>query len=397
MANNLDALTTARILYGRELLSQLKMILFLGKTVSRKYSQSGTPLYGVVRVPNVVVPNVIKRVKNSGSAITFGDTSASYVDVTLTEHAIVPMKIDSIDAVISDIDFRVQMAMRAAYKIAAAVEGDLASLYTDVGQYVGDPANEAWSDGTNPSTATAIAANALLDAAFAPSAPRYGALSGGAKQSALSNPSFTQFNTAGVASTLVTGDLGERFGIMWGLAQGVASHTGAGVATQWAGTLLIDQATPPAGYAIGATTIHVDGFTDATPDLKKGDAFKIGSHYYSLAADVTGATNEADLVLAQPLAAAVGDGDAVTIGKGVESGVQNLVFLPEAFAFATAPVDDVRPGTVSQIIVDEQTGLSIRVTYSWDHSLFAHLFTTELLYGFKTVRPELAVRLISKT
>jgi hypothetical protein len=382
MANTLDQITTARIMYGRELLSQLRAKLFMGMTVSRRFSPIGARPFGTLRVPNVVVPAAVVRAK--GTALTWADTSISYVDVNLNQHIIVPMVLDTLDAVISDIDFRVQMAVRAAYNIAAFIEGLLAGLYIYVGQFVGTVAGAAFA-----TLANAQAAVQLLDTALAPDSPRFGALSPSAKSSALGNTSFTSWTVAGPESTLVAGTLGERLGIQWGMTQAIKQQ-GAGVD----GTSAWGTPTVTGINAIGTTSVLLGGLA-ASGALKAGDAFILGGNYYSVTADVTASGSAATVVISPPLKAATTAGQAITIGEGVKRGWNNLIYVPEAFALAVAPMDDMRPGTDSNVIVDEQTGLGIRVTYSWDHSNMRHLFTTELLAGVACVRPDLAVRLIA--
>ncbi len=386
MSNSLDAFTTARIDYGRTLLSYLRANLFMAKTVSRKYSPEGNVRGGTVRVPDLTVPPVQFRTKHTD--ITWSDSASNYVDVILDREANVPMVLDSLDAVISDIDHREQMAQRGAIRVAEAVETDLCALYYAIPNVVGSAASAAWSD-----TAKATAAVTALDTLKAPITPRFGALSPAAKGSALGNAAFTQYNTAGAASTLVSGELGERFGIQWGLCHGILTHRTADGTTDW-GTPLVNNA---GGYPIGTTSFSVKGLA-TTGALKKGDAFTLGGYNYSLAADATAAGGIATITIAQPygLRTAVVDSQAITVSaEGIKKGVQQIVFCPEAFAFATAPMNDDRPGTQSSLITDEQTGLSIRVTYAYNLTKKRHEFLTELLFGVKVVRPELAVRMVS--
>jgi hypothetical protein len=385
MANTLDSATTARIRYGTDVLSYFKMSLALGKTVSRKYTQVGMPLSGIVRVPKLTTPGVTKRTKNSN--VTWGDSASNYVDVTLDTHAIVPMQLDTLDSIISDVDFRQQMAMQAGNKLAEQIETDLGALYYAVPNFAGTVTTHAFAADT-----TARTANRNLDVEKAPSVPRYGAITPAAKDSALGLAQWTQYNTAGADSTLVSGDLGVRYGIAWMMTHGLPLHVGGGV-TQWGGTVLV----APAGALIGATAIPLDGFTIATPALKKGDSVKIKNFFYSLTANVTGAGNIATIQVSPPVRETLVDNDVVTAGEGVKSGAIQLVYLPEAFALATAPIADSgeRSGTQTSQIVDADTGLSITVTSSWDHTYFRHLFSTEILYGVQCVRPEAATRMLA--
>ena len=195
-----------------------------------------------------------------------------------------------------DIDFRSAAAKRDAYSIAFAVESKLAGLWSDIPYYCGDTTNPMFkTDMTN-----AITALGILDSNNAPPLDqRYGAISPGSKTSALLNPSFAQYNTAGavMTDTITKGTLGERFGINWGLSQAIVNRasSASGGATAW-GTPLVNTTTA----AIGDVTLAVDGLA-ASGAIKKGDAFQVGGHYYVVTANVTASSNAATLAISPAL------------------------------------------------------------------------------------------------
>ena len=79
---------------------------------------------------------------------------------------------------------------------------------------------------------------------------------------------------------------------------------------------------------------------------------------------------------------------------GTESIVypQNLVFHPNAFALCTVPVE--MPANVwGARETDPEAGLSIRVVKQYDIDADEEIIRLDILYGIKTLYPELACRL----
>ncbi len=80
--------------------------------------------------------------------------------------------------------------------------------------------------------------------------------------------------------------------------------------------------------------------------------------------------------------------------KGTESTAypQNLVFHPNAFALVTVPLE--MPSNVwGARETDPEAGLSIRVVKQYDIDADEEIIRLDILYGVKTLYPELAVRL----
>jgi len=403
MGNNFSAFSTGMILYATDVLSQLQASLFIAKTASRKYAPP-SHRGGIVDVPTMSDP-VAQYHTVDGGAVTPSDINVTAVPVVLDQYAHATYHVDSIDMILTNIAFRQEAAQRGAYVLAAAVEGQLAALADSIPAFYGDPTTSAFDDAALSKVANCIR---ILDEANAPEyAQRFCAVSSRAKQAALTNDGFTKYVQAGEASQnpLLKGTMGERLGVTFGLSQTVKARTRGG-ATAW-GTPVVATG---AGAAIGAPTLLISGAASSGA-LKKGDSFYLDGFYYAVTANVTASSGNATIAITPALKTAPADGTSLwtgsdnisnTDGAGVVTAVPNMLYIPEAFAVAIAPIaDDNRPGTETDIVSDSQTGLSIRVTHSWQHigtstvGGFQHIFSTELLFGVKLVRPEYAVRLIS--
>lgn len=81
----------------------------------------------------------------------------------------------------------------------------------------------------------------------------------------------------------------------------------------------------------------------------------------------------------------------VKVGAGAnDTLVQSLAFHKDAFAFATADLQ--MPGGVDFAAREVMDGLSMRIVRAYDISSDAFPCRIDVLYGFKTIRPQLACR-----
>ncbi|KKL82104.1 hypothetical protein LCGC14_1988080, partial [marine sediment metagenome] len=92
---------------------------------------------------------------------------------------------------------------------------------------------------------------------------------------------------------------------------------------------------------------------------------------------------------------AVGDEVTIVTGASGAKHAQNLIFRPEAFALTMVPFE--RPRSAGQSVswaqaTDEDIGLSITISDSWDATNFRNITRADILYGWDTIQPEYAVR-----
>jgi len=87
------------------------------------------------------------------------------------------------------------------------------------------------------------------------------------------------------------------------------------------------------------------------------------------------------------------DNDVMTfVGDEATAYPQNLVFHPNAFALVTVPIE--LPSNVwGARETDPDAGLSIRVVKQYDIDADEEIIRLDILYGVKTLYPELACRL----
>lgn len=150
--------------------------------------------------------------------------------------------------------------------------------------------------------------------------------------------------------------------------------------------------------AAGATTMNLTGGAD-TGTVKIGDVFTVdgapGQYVFTAAKSATGgAITGATFAPAAP-AGGFASGAVVTI---TATHVPNLAFHRSAFALVMRPLTD--PGVIQTenstvaVQVDPISGISLRLE-SWRKPEFAsRQWRFDILYGVKTIRPELAARLL---
>ena len=142
---------------------------------------------------------------------------------------------------------------------------------------------------------------------------------------------------------------------------------------------------PKSETSAGATSITLSA-TAVTGSLKKGDILTIAGKTYVVTADAAAASNEITVNIYPALQDTVTTSTAVAVA---ESHTANLAFVPMAFAFVTRPL--VVPSGV-ECYTTSYNGVSLRVTKGYDMKYKKEMLSMDVLYAYKTIYPELAVR-----
>ena len=141
-----------------------------------------------------------------------------------------------------------------------------------------------------------------------------------------------------------------------------------------------------AADAVYADAIRVQASAAGT--LKHGDLLKIGDQIVTVTRDVVLSASSAVNVRISPFANAV-SGTAVEVLGAHDA---NLVFHPDAFAFITRPLQT--PAGVESYVTT-YNGISLRVVRGYDMQYKREMLSMDVLYAFRTIYPELAVRYLT--
>jgi len=218
------------------------------------------------------------------------------------------------------------------------------------------------------------------------------------------------FNAAGeVSRQYMRGQMGQALGFTWVMDQNVNVHTTGA----FAGTVLVNDT-----VSSGDATIDLDGFTDAAPTVKQGDIFTIAGvnavnpetgddtgslQQFVVTADKTGSSNAIDGVAVSPsfissgakktVTALPADNAAITFtGSASTAYPINMAYHRDAFTLVTADLN-LPKGThfAARAVFD---GISLRIVSDYDITTDKTPTRIDVFFGWKTVRPSLACRII---
>jgi len=347
-----------------------------------------------VRLPN-------QYVVRTGAALNAQETQEAnnYAALTVGTQKGVDLNFTSAELTLSLDDFSQRILQPAMSVLAANIEADALSMALDVYQAVNNI-------GSAITLSKVLGGRKLLQDALAPSDNQ---------RTALLN---TQDNADLVDA--LKGLFQDSTAISKQYKEGIMGRT-AGF-DFYENTLLANQAT---GTAASATTYTVNGAnqtgsgvivaTGATT-FKRGDIVTFAGcnrvhpetkadtgvlQQFVVTTDHPGGAGTLQIAPAivtsggfQNVSASPTNGGAVVkVGGASAIYKPSLVFHKEAFAFATA--DLILPGGVDFAAREVMDGISIRTVRQYDINNDRLPTRLDVLYGFKTVRPQLAARILS--
>ena len=396
MASTNEMLTPTII--AKEVLMQLVNHLSMARHVYTAYKNEFVKVGQTVTVRK---PNKFRASKQR--ARVNSDISEPSTSITMATQAHVSWAFSSVDLTTTIEDYSKRYISPAAAALANQVDADLCSLCTDVYNYGGVPGN-------TPSTFAVLGGcQQGLDDEAAPSDTRVGILSPAANWSLADGLKGT-FAQNVAADIMTKGFLGRIANLDLFSDQNVVRHT-TGAFTAGA-TPVMNGAT-----LTKASQIVTDGWDAGNNSVEKGDIFTIANvnavnpmsgastgvlRRFVCTEDVDSATGSMTIKVSpsiiscgayQTVDALPLNGAALTfVGTAATAYPQNLIFHPNAFALVTVPIE--MPANVwGARETDPDTGLSIRVVKQFDIEADEEIIRLDILYGTKTLYPELASRL----
>lgn len=305
--------------------------------------------------------------------------SEESVEVTLDKLATVDVEFGAIQRATNVDGLNRLFLDPAAIALAQKINSDGLLLYKDI-PYIGGAA------GTTPDALSDFTAARLsLNNRNVPVSPRYALWDPTAESKFLEIDSVIEADKSGTTQALRNGSIGRLMGFDNYMSQAVKSHTIGTLAT--AGTS--GKKIFLKGAAAGATTVILDtDDTALTGTLVKGDILTFTKSGVSstvvVTEDAEAVTNEISIKIYPALTAA--DNAEVSI---TAKHVANLAFHPSAFAFVTRPL--AAPAGVESYVTS-YNGVTLRVVRGYDMKYKKETLSMDVLYGYKTMYPELAVR-----
>lgn len=295
------------------------------------------------------------------------DASETPVLVTLDKIADVSVEIGAKEMALSVEDFNTQVLMPAITAIAEKINQDGFDLYKDVPYFCGEA-------GVTPSDIDAFAMAAKeLNRNKAPVADRSAIWDFEALSKLQTIPTVLAAEKSGSTKALRDGSIGRILGLENYMSQAVKTHVSGGAT----GVTVKSAVT-------SGNVIKLGG----SGELLAGDILVIGTDKYAVTEGAELTTAGVEITVSQDVKTDIANGAEVLV---VGDHVANLAFNKNAFGFVTRPLEEAH-GAESYVINYE--GLTLRVTMDYDIATKKQILSVDTLYGFKTLYPELACRVL---
>jgi len=386
MANTILTPTAVTREALRILHQKLNFVGAITRDYDDSYAKTGAKIGDSLKIR---LPN--QYTVRSGATLSAQDTTESSVTLQVATQKGVDLNFTSVDLTLSLDDFSKRILDPAMSVLAANIEADALHMYKDVYQSV-------WNGAAAATYNKALDCRVLLNRSLAPFSERT-ALMDSVGMADLVKDTKTLFqDDASIAKQYKEGYMGRAAGFDWAENTMMPAHTRGGSngaylvngASQTGSTLTVDTGAnaPSQGDIItiaGVYSVHPETkvSTGVLQQFVIGSGASTTSFPISPAIVTSGAT--------QNVSGSPADNAAVTFAGTASTAVQTgLMFQKGAFAFATA--DLVMPSGVDFSAREVMDGISIRVVRQYDINNDKFPCRLDVLYGYKTLRAQLAAR-----
>ena len=391
---------------AKEALMQLENNLVMGNLVHRDYGGEFDKVGSTISIRKPVKFQAQDGATRVNQDVTEGTTS-----ITMDQRKHVSWKFTTNDLTLSIEEYSDRYIKPAAIELAQTVEGALCNLYATVPDHVGTP-------GTPPANFLAMgAAWQRLAENAAPQGETINAVLNPAASLLIANDVRQVYVQDKAKTALERVKIGNYAGMDTYMAQSIVNHTVGPLG----GTPLVNGANQHSNTTPQANTqsLITKGWTAAAAArLAAGDVFTIANVFnvnpktrqstgvlkcFTVVSAVSSdAGGNATITISpaivttgafQNVSAAPADNAPLTIRTGTASTAyaQNLAFQKNAFALVMS--DLVMPDGAAFKARERYKGLSMRVVKDYNIDSDEEIIRLDILYGVKTIYPELACRI----
>ena len=389
----------------RKALEILENNLVITRNVNRQYDDSfavsGAKIGSTLRIR---LPD--RALVTDGAALQVQDDAEQSTTLTVSTQKHIGVNFTTAELTLSLDDFADRVLKPRISQLAPSIDADVANAYKAIFNTVGTP-------GVSPATALVLLqAQQKLNESAAGMAPRYATVNPAANAGLVNGLSGFFNPTDTISKQFKNGMMGT--GVLGfdeiNMSQSIKVHTTG----SRAGTILVNGAVSTQGQS----TISIDGLTGATDTVTVGDVFTIANVFavnpqtrestgslqqFVVTAAQTGVSNAlANMAISPPIYTSTSalatvnsfpaDNAAVTfVGTASTAYPQNMIYHKDAITFATA--DLVMPQGVDMAARANHNGISMRVVRAYDINNDRMPCRIDVLYGFSTIRPQMACRL----
>ncbi len=384
----------------RESLRVLHQKLNFVGTITREYDDSfakkGAKIGDTLKIR---LPN--QYTVRTGAALSAQDTSESSVSLQVGTQKGVDLNFTSAELTLSLDDFSKRIIEPAMSVLAANIEADAMNMFKDVYQSV-------WNGGSSATLSKILAGRKTLQDALAPPNNRTASLNTQDNVDLVDALKGLFQDSASISKQYREGYMGRTVGFdfventMWPAFTRGAANTAYTTDTRTSALATDGTAYTSITVASGSGAWNMgDVFTIANcyrvhPETKVAtttlhqfvitatNAGGAGTISFSPAIVLGGAKQNVSIPTTSATA-------AITVaGTGSTATGTSLLYQEEAFAFATA--DLVMPNGVDFSARDVMDGISMRIVRAYDINNDKFPCRLDVLYGYKTIRPQLACR-----
>ena len=390
----------------RKALEILENNLVLTRNVNRAYDDSfaveGAKIGSTLRIR---LPD--RALVTDGAALQVQDDNEQFTTLTVSNQKHIGVNFTTAEMTMQLDDFAERVLKPRISQLASSIDADVANSYRTIFQSVGTP-------GTVPSTSLVLLqAQQKLNEAAAVMSPRYATVNPAANAGLVEGMKGLFNPTDTISRQFKNGMMG--MGVLGyeeiNMSQSIKQHTTGTRST--ADTILVNGTVTTEGQS----TISIDGGTGSAT-VTVGDVFTIANVFAvnpqtrestgSLQQFVVTAANTAaggawtNIAISPAMYTSSNalatinafpqDGAAVTfVGAANTQYAQNLVYHKDAITFATG--DLLLPQGVDMASRQVHNGISMRVVRQYDINNDRLPCRIDVLYGFSTIRPQMACRI----
>ena len=388
----------------RKALEILENNLVLTRNVNRQYDDSfaveGAKIGSTLRIR---LPD--RALVTDGAALQTQDDNEQYTTLSVASQKHIGVNFTSAELTMQLDDFADRVLKPRISQLASSIDADVANAFKTIGNSVGTP-------GTTPGTSLVLLqAQQKLNENAAVMSPRYATVNPAANAALVEGMKGLFNPTDTISKQFKNGMMGV--GVLGyeeiNMSQSIKQFT-TGSRTATGGT------TSAAVSSEGATTIAITG-AGTSKTLKAGDVFTVADCYavnpqtrestgslfqFVVVSDVSLDGSGAGNVTVAPIYSAAhalatvdalpGNSKAIVfLGAASTQYPQNLVYHRDAITFATA--DLLLPQGVDMASRAVHNGISLRVVRQYDINNDRLPCRIDVLYGYSTIRPQMACRL----
>ena len=388
----------------RKALEILENNLVLTRNVNRQYDDSfavsGAKIGSTLRIR---LPD--RALVTDGAALQVQDDNEQFTTLTVSTQKHIGVNFTSAELTMQLDDFAERVLKPRISQLASSIDADVANAYKTIGNTVGTP-------GTTPSTSLVLLqAQQKLNENAAVMTPRYATVNPAANAGLVEGMKGLFNPTDTISKQFKNGMMGT--GVLGfdevNMSQSIKQHTTGSrdaaaattvkttVASEGASTLVLTQAsvsttlkagdvfTVAACFAVNPQTRETTGSLFQFVAL--ADATAVAGDWTVTVAAMYSAAHALATMTALPVAAAV----VTFVGTASTAYAQNLVYHKDAITLATA--DLLMPQGVDMAARAVHNGISLRVVRQYDINNDRMPCRIDVLYGFSTIRPQMACRI----